>query len=119
MISLKRNQKRCWYALCLGKQPVTDEWGNQTGEYKLTYSNPTELMANIGPASGESEMTTFGSNLQYDKTLVLSDTSVPIDENTVFWIENDTTESYDYIVARVSRSLNVLSVALVRADASN
>ena len=53
MRCMNRNKIRFFYALYEGRKPITDEWGNTTGEYEIKYSNPTEFHANISPAMGE------------------------------------------------------------------
>ena len=39
---LNRNKVRIFYANYVDKEPVLDENGYQTGEYKVVYSNPVE-----------------------------------------------------------------------------
>jgi len=40
MRTLKRNQREIYYATLIKGEPVTDEWGNETGEYNMVYSDP-------------------------------------------------------------------------------
>ena len=59
----------------------------------------------------------FGNLENYDKVIVTSDMSCPIDEDTVLWIdETDTSQPYDYIVKRVSRSKNGISIAVAKVE---
>ena len=83
MKCLKRNQTSLHYALYKGKEQITDEDGNLTGEYKVLYSDPVEMQANVSAASGASQVEQFGNSIQYDKVIVTDDISCPIDENTV------------------------------------
>ena len=44
---------------------------------------------------------------------------IPIDENSILWVDQlDTTEDHDYIVKRVAKSLNVVSIAIAKVDVS-
>jgi len=119
MRALKRNKRKCWYCLYLGEQEMQDADGNYTGETAITYSPPIELRANISPATGQSNTEMFGNLTDYDRVIVISDTAIPIDENTVFFvdvepiIESDyKVKGYDYIVRRVAKSINSVSIAL-------
>lgn len=49
MRCMNRNKVRFFYSLYEGRKPVTDEWGNVTGEYEMIYGNPKECFANISP----------------------------------------------------------------------
>jgi len=124
MRCLLRNKVPFFYSLYAGKEPLTDEYGNKTGEHRVIYSEPVKLAANISPAKGESQIEQFGNSLQYDKVVVLDDPGCPIDENTVLFIErkpvNDAEGNplFDYIVKKVARSLNSVSIAISRVDIS-
>lgn len=128
MQMLKRNQRTFYYALYEGKTPIVDEYGNVTGEYIIQRGRPNSYKANISSATGETSTRLFGENESYDKVVVLSndDVAKQIDEYTVLWVdtfpeldeEGNTETPYDYIVKKVSRSLNstALAIAKVRVD---
>ena len=82
---MKRNQIPFWYALYTGKQAVVDENNYETGEQKMTYSNPVKSAANISPARGESLARQFGDNVDYDRVMVME--ASPINEYSVLWVE--------------------------------
>ena len=44
---LRRNKQTIYYALYEGKKPLTDEYGNPTGEYEVLYSEPVLLKINV------------------------------------------------------------------------
>lgn len=46
MRCLNRNKVRFFYALYEGREFITDEYGNVTGEYMVKYGNPVEFFAN-------------------------------------------------------------------------
>ena len=111
-----------WYALQNGSTPVTDEYGNQTGEYQIAYANPVECRGNISAARGETVTRQFGDDLKYDRVIVLENANTPSDEYAVLWIESvpqldesgATQTPWDYVVVRVGRSLNSVTIAANR-----
>ena len=128
MRTLNRNKLPFFYALYVGKTPVLDDYGNRTGEYEITYGNPLGYSANISAAKGETQTRQFGENEVYDKVIVADNAAPPIDEYSILWIDTmpqldengalATDESgkvitpYDYIVTKVARSLNSVSIAV-------
>lgn len=124
MRCLKRNKKTFYYATFKGKIPVTDEYGNKTGEYQLTYNTPMKIRANISAATGEAQTEQFGSSIMYDKVIISDDINCPIDEHTVLCIDSlpsydaDGDLIYDYIVKKVAKSLNTISYAVSKVKVS-
>ena len=107
MRELERNKRTVYYALFDKNEPILDEDGNDTGEERYFYFAPVELRINVSPALGESA------------TLVTCDKSLPIDEQTVFWIdETDTSKPFDYTVKKVAESLNSLQIAVKKVEVS-
>ena len=123
MKCLLRNKRKFYYCTYQGKTAITDDYGNYTGEYKLTYSTATSVWGNISPAQGEIQVEQFGNALEYDKVIVLDNPTTPIDENTVLFIDKEPEYSdgvplYDYFVRKVARSLNSVSIAISKVDVS-
>ena len=124
MIGLDRNKRKFWYCLYTGKTPLTDTYGNQTGEYRVTYSEPTAMYANVSPATGNAQTEQFGNLDNYDKVIVTTEMECPIDENSVLFIDKEpehnlsTDLMYDYVVRRVSKSLNSISIAVAKRTVS-
>lgn len=132
MRCLLRNKVRFFYALYDKKEEILDEYGNMTGEYAVTHGNPVECYGNISAARGEMVPCLFGENEVYDKVLVLDNASPKIDEYTVLWVdtipkinkdgsisknsEGETDTPYDYIVRKVARSLNSVSIAIRKVN---
>ena len=52
MKCMSRNKVGFFYALYEGKTPITDDYGNVTGEYDIQRGKPTEFYANISAAKG-------------------------------------------------------------------
>lgn len=146
MKTLKRNQRPFYYCLYADKVNVIDEYGNESGEKIVTYGEPILMYANISQATGQSNTEQFGSLENYDKVIVTDDLNCPIDENSVLFIdkepeftegvtidyrESDTVlgedtvdpvtisiPAYDYIVRRVAKSLNSVSIAIKKVKVS-
>lgn len=114
---LRRNKQLIYYALYEGKEPLRDEYGNETGEYKLFYSDPIPLKLSVSAAKGESSTRQFGELADYDKVIITDDINCPIDEHSILWIDNlDTNKPHDYVVKRVARSLNIISYAVSKVS---
>lgn len=139
MRTLKRNQRPLYYCLYNQKIPILDEYGNDSGEYIVTYHPPVKMMANISQATGQSNTEQFGNLENYDKVIVTDDMNCPIDENSVLFIDSEphytdalthlptaiTTVDetvpvpmYDYTVRRVAKSLNSISIAVRKVNVS-
>lgn len=124
MRCLERNKKCFYYALFDSKDPVKDEDGNFTGEYTMNYKAPVHMKANISPVIGEAQADLFGSDVDYDRVIVVDEPCCPIDEYSVLCIEitPDYDEEgnliYDYIVKKVARSINSVSYAVSKVKVS-
>ena len=124
MRCLKRNMRPFYYCLYNESQEIEDEYGNATGQYRVTYYEPVQMYANISQATGQSNIEQFGNLENYDKVIVTCDMDCPIDENTVLFIDKepehtlDGNPMYDYVVRRVAKSLNSISIAVQRVSVS-
>ena len=119
-----RNKVCFYYARYERKEEIIDEYGNTTGEYDVIYGKPLLCKGSISAEQGEIQLRQFGDSLTYDKVIVLCDVDCPIDEYSILWIDtlptiNDdgvTNTPHDYIVKKVAKSLNVVSVAISKVD---
>lgn len=141
-----RNDTTFWYCLLdpTIEHAVIDENGNETGETIPHYEEAVKMWANISPATGQAQVEQFGSLESYDKVIVSHDMDCPIDEHAVLFIEKEpeytdvnthvivegnalyaddeiVTETYrlpqnNYIVKRVAKSLNTISIAVRKVD---
>ena len=128
MRCMSRNKSKFFYALYVRTDELTDSGGFKTGEFEVVYGNPLEYSANISAAKGETQTRQFGENEVYDMVIVADNTAPPIDEYSVLWIDtmpqlngNGTLATdrsgkvltpYDYVVTKVARSLNSVSIAV-------
>lgn len=128
MRCLARNKSTFFYALHDGQTELKDEYGNATGQYRVEYADPVRMCGNVSAAQGEIQSRQFGESETYDKVIVLDNPNVPIDEYSILWVDsrpNLTAEGHlalddrgevetphDYIVKKVARSLNSVSIAI-------
>ena len=120
MKCLARNKQTFYYSLYVSKTELVDEYGNKSGEYDIQYTTPTECKANISPAQGETETRQFGNDVKYDKVIVLENSRIEIDEQSILWIDRlpneENTIPHDYVVRGIARSLNSVSLAVEKVD---
>lgn len=136
MKCLKRNKTQIFYSSYIGKEEMTDDYGNKTGEYSFVYSNPQSLYAYVSPSVGEMEVRRFGEVLLYDRTIVIDNYSKGlITEQSRLWVDItpqlDTSGSlslnsndevitpHDYIVKRVANSLNSALISIKRVNVND
>lgn len=124
---LKRNRQNIYYATYNNKIPITDENGDFTGDTDTGYSAPVSFYANISPAKGSSQEEVFGKNLDYSRTIVTCDMTLPIDEFSRIWIETNPViksdgtadgDSADYSVVQIARGLSSVAYALKKLPKS-
>ena len=132
MRCMNRNKVEFYYSLYEGRDPITDEYGNVTGEYDILRGNPVKGYANISAAKGETETRQFGESIIYDKVIVMDGENFQIDEYSVLWVdtspmlnedgslmmgeEGGVLTPHDYIVMAVAKSLNSVSIAISKLN---
>ena len=117
MRTLAINKQPMWYALCTGKTEVIDEYGNHTGVFELTYSNPVYYPVNMSESRNIVKHEAFGVTADYDRTFVTTDMSCPITEDSIIWFDADPkTEPHNYVVHRIANSLNSITIAIRQVD---
>ena len=124
MKCMECNKTAFYYALYASRTELTDDYGNKTGEYQINYGNPVKEYGNISAAKGEMQNQQFGESEAYDKVIVLGNPQTSIDEHSILWVDStpimaqngSTTTPHDYIVKKVARSLNSVSIAVSKVD---
>lgn len=124
MRSLIRNQVVFHYAPYIEKRELTDEYGNLSGEFELIYGEPVKVLGNISAAQGETQTRQFGESEIYDKVIVLDNPKIPIDEYSILWVDREPMRSkggtkkvaHDYVVKKIARSLNSVSIAVSKVN---
>lgn len=119
MRTLKKNQRSFYYSLYRDKVDAVDEDGHQTGEKVMLYYAPVECKGNISAGQGEKQIELFGSNVKYERVIIVDDIDCPIDENTLLCVDilpepfkPNETPIHDYIVKAIAKSLNVFAIAI-------
>ena len=134
MRCMSRNKVKFFYSLYEGRESITDEYGNVTGEYDVKHGNPIKGYANISAAKGETQTRQFGESETYDKVIVMDNEAPQIDEYSVLWVDTEpklnkdgslTVDKdgkiitpHDYIVKKVAKSLNNVSIAISKVNVS-
>ena len=128
MRSLKKNQRKMYYALYDNEIPIYDENGNEELETRAGYKTPVLFYASLSTGQSDAEESPFGKNATYDRVIGTCDTSLPIDENSLIWVKNkpvynaDGTvnpDSADYEVAAPPLDgLNSLRIAIKKRSKS-
>lgn len=124
MRCMTRNKTTFYYASYIKETEIADGFSNGTGEYDITYSNPIKVSGNVSAAQGEIQNRQFGESESYDKVIVLNDRNTPIDEYAILWVDTlphlnedgSTDTPHDYIVRKIARSLNGVSIAISKVD---
>ena len=141
-----RNDRDFWFCPLdpTVEHAVLDEYGNEPGEVIPHYEDAVAFHANISPASGYAQTELFGNLDSYDRVIVTRDMGCGINEHSVLFVEKEpeyteiqthqisagtgqngsdeiVTVTYmqpknDYIVHRVARGLNSVSVAIRKVD---
>lgn len=129
------NKTPFYYASFAGKQVTVDEYGNETGEYKLFYNTPVSIRGNISAAKGEAQVQYFGENLDYDKVILIDKkTAIDLQESSILWVDTlpeldaegqvvtdtdgNVVPAHDYIVKKVAISLNMKQIAIKKVNVS-
>jgi hypothetical protein len=130
MRSLEINKTTVYYALYLGKQPILDENGDETGEFTKGYALPVKTRIRVSPNKGETNSQYFGAILDYDSTMVTNDI-LPLDEYSILWIGKtpelidgtyplDTSGNqitgHTHSVVRVAKDINVTQYAIKKVN---
>lgn len=126
MHGLARNQTTVYYALFKSKSEIVDSNGNKTGQYRLSYSSPVALSANVRWDSGAVEFAGFGLSGNAQRRMIVCDPNCPITIDTVLWIGiTPDSNGYDgqitpnYVVAGApERSLNQAAYLLQEVNIS-
>ena len=134
MNCLKRNKVKFFYALYVGREPILNAQGRPSGQHRVIHGNPIEEYANISAARGETQTRQFGENESYDKVIVMGAGTPSIDEYSVLWVDTmpqlnedgslavdekgDIITPHNYVVKKVAKSLNNVTIAISKVTVS-
>ncbi|MBR0144326.1 MAG: hypothetical protein IJM21_09160 [Clostridia bacterium] len=123
MKGAERDQTVVYCAGTVGKREERDAFGNPTGRFVPVYGDPTPVRMNLSGKRGSVTPDKSGNRVRAKRFAVTCDTSLPIDEHTVFWIERDPVPAYgtdegeplppDYVVDNVNRTKNSTTYTLL------
>lgn len=112
---LERDLQTVWLAAYAGREAEVDSEGRYTGRHVPAYGKPVAVSASVSAAKGATEGTVFGTALDYDRTVIVGDPALSVDENALVWVDNGTDDDADYTIERVARTPNVTALAIKRA----
>ena len=117
MRTLKRNKRPVAFAFYNGAAELTDDLGNYTGEYVVSYTTPVKTLMNISGGRGQADIALFGLTDTFSRTATTEDLETEFNTETVFWIETDPdSEPWDYRVVAVARTINQVVLALAEVE---
>ena len=111
MRMLEKNKRLLYYAIPTDEVSIKDEYGNDTLETEVIYSDPMELKVNYSPATGREAVEVFGSTTDYSRVLAFGK-DCPLTERAVLWIGVETSSPANYEVRRIADGLDSVLVAI-------
>ena len=120
MRNLIREKQEIGYLNYKGIEKTKDSSGNLTGEKQVVYKPLQKIKAHVSGARGSSMVEVFGTDISYDKTILLTKDELKatgINENSVFFIDvkpkyRNGTPLYDYRVKRIADTTNEVLIAV-------
>lgn len=117
MRTLKRNKRPVAYSFYNGITELSDEEGNFTGEYAVSYTLPVKTLMNVSGGRGQADIALFGLTDTFSRTATTEDLDTKFTTQTVFWIEtNPDSDPFDYRVVAVARTINQVVLALAEVE---
>lgn len=117
MRTSQRDKRPVAYAFYNGVTELTDDDGNYTGEYDVSYSEPVSALMNVSGGRGQADIALFGLTQTFSRTATTQDLDTDWNTEMVFWVEADpNTEPFDYRVVAVSRTINQVVLALAEVE---
>ena len=111
MRTLEKNKQTLYTVVATGFEDVKDSDGNYTGEKIKTYSDVSVVHINIFPSNGEILLRLFG--VDYNCDMIATSTDLVFTKGTLIFKDDPSDYApnydvhYDYILDRISQSLNV------------
>lgn len=119
MQNLARNTFTVWFQVYTGQVEIVDENGYKTGSFTPTYGPLQSAQLMVSPNKGDATLEIFGSLLDYDRTMVTADTTCPIDEQTILWLDGAPTDGpYTHYVKQRAPWKNSLAFAVKQVEVS-
>lgn len=134
MVSMEINKTTIWYSNLIPgeREPLTDEHGLMTGEFRQKYTAPQELFLALSESIGLNNLTAqgvadvkpYGIITNYTHRMISEDMDCPIKEDSIIWHDRDPGDNpyevpYNFRVVRVSKTLNYKMYYLRQVYAGN
>ena len=120
MQTLQRNAFTVWYQVYQGQQEIVDANGYPTGSFADTYGPLQSAQLVVSPNKGDATLELFGTLLDYDRVMSTADTTCPIDEQTILWLDGASTAGpYTHYVKQRAPWKNSLAFAVKQVEVSN
>lgn len=118
MRSLMRNRRPVQYCNFVRTEFEENEQGKKTGKKKTVYGDVKTIYVTVSAPNGSVTLAMFGTDENYEKTLVLDKTDIDINENSVLWVDKPYSigVAHDYIVRKVIRNRNFLFVGIKKVN---
>lgn len=117
MQNLARNCFTVWYKLYQGEQEIIDENGYKTGTVGPVYGPLQSAQMMVSPNRGDASLELFGTLLDYDRVVSTADTTCPINEHTVLWLDVASTDGpYTHYVKQRAPWKNSLVFAVKQVE---
>lgn len=115
MRDLVRNQQTVYYSLYIDDGSKRDSLGNPIGYY----AEPESIKLCVSANQGEADARAFGTSLNYDRTITVTNPSVMFDEHTRLWIDGRNPEqTHNAIIKKVAPLINVVKYAIEMVSVS-
>lgn len=125
MRQLNRNKQAVYYANYVSKSLATDEQGNTTNEWAITYSKPIKAMWNVSFVQTSMDIEIFGIDAKTTLRIVAQKSEFALDEASILWYGKEPETPYDaispkhnYVVAGIRPSLNEVVFYAKKVDVS-
>ena len=122
---LNVNKQTVYYATFVSKEPLKDEYGNETSETKTVYSAPVKTAWNVRYVDSVAEVTMFGTLARDTLRIVAPKKDFPLDENSILWVGKEPPKPYDpvspkhnYVVSGIRPGLSVVVFYARKVDVS-
>ena len=112
MRSLQRNWRKLHYSVPVSSESILDDYGNDTLEVRVVYSDPKPLSVTVSANVGQEAGNVFGALTGYSRTVTYCGADCPLVEGSRVWFGVDISESHNYSVIKVADSKNGYVIAL-------
>lgn len=124
MRCLLRNKQTVYYSLVESITDITDSYGNRTGQYRITYSSPVAIQANVGWQTGIVTSEPYGISSEPQRRIIHDNPNLPIVKDAILWVDcvpdangEDGTVKHDYVVSGdPQRSLNNIVIPITEVN---